>query len=306
MRNRLSLILVLCLAFTTTAFSQTTRPIPSIHQALVISIDGLRPDVLLRANAPTIRRLMHEGSFSFWAQTTDVAITLPSHVSMLTGVTPSRHGVDWNSDKPADQTFYPRSPTLFELAKRAGYTTAMAAGKSKFIILARPGTVDWLDLPSKTKETDQQVADAALNIFNSHHPVIFFVHFPGPDTVGHSVGWGTPDQIAAVEKVDACLSQLLSAYSQAGLADSTLVLLTADHGGSAHNHGANDPRSRYIPWIITGPGIRHDFDLTTVPSLQIHTEDTFATVCFLMGIPFPPDIDGKPIRQILQCEPLAQ
>src|SRR5688572_265896 len=50
-----------------------------------ISIDGLRPDLLLGADAPNIRSLIERGSFTFWAMTTDVAVTLPSHVSMLTG-----------------------------------------------------------------------------------------------------------------------------------------------------------------------------------------------------------------------------
>lgn len=300
MKKRLSLILVLFLTFSAVAPGQTTRPVSAIHQALIVSVDGLRPDVLLRANAPTIRRLMHDGSFTFWAETTDLAITLPSHTSMLTGVTPFRHGIDWNTDKSVNPAEFPRSPTLFELAKRAGYSTALVAGKSKFSILARSGSVDWLGLPGKSRETDQQVITTALDIFKAHHPAILFVHFPGPDAVGHAVGWGTADQLAVVEKIDGFLDQLLSAYAQAGLADSTVVLVTADHGGTVRKHGANDPRSRYIPWIIAGPGIRHDLDLTTISSLRVHIEDTFATVCFLMGIPLPSEIDGKAVKQVVQ------
>ena len=40
------------------------------------------------------RALMHRGSFTMWAQTTAVSVTLPSHVSMLTGVPPSMHGIE--------------------------------------------------------------------------------------------------------------------------------------------------------------------------------------------------------------------
>jgi hypothetical protein len=35
------------------ASGQTTRPIPQIRRVMVVSIDGLRPDVMLRANTPT-------------------------------------------------------------------------------------------------------------------------------------------------------------------------------------------------------------------------------------------------------------
>jgi predicted AlkP superfamily pyrophosphatase or phosphodiesterase len=53
------------------------RPLPAIGRVLLVSIDGLRPDALLRADAPVIRGLMKRGSYTFWAQTTDMAVTLP-------------------------------------------------------------------------------------------------------------------------------------------------------------------------------------------------------------------------------------
>src|SRR5438105_2434135 len=55
------------------------RPIPEIERAVVISIDGCRPDVLLRANTPNVHRLFESGTFTFWARTTEMSITLPSH-----------------------------------------------------------------------------------------------------------------------------------------------------------------------------------------------------------------------------------
>src|SRR5436190_24155017 len=58
------------------------KPVPEIERALLISIDGCRPDLLLRADAPNIRKLMKTGSFHFWARTIPAAITLPSHASM--------------------------------------------------------------------------------------------------------------------------------------------------------------------------------------------------------------------------------
>ncbi len=54
----------------------------------------------LRAEMPNLRGLMKRGAFTFWAETTDVAVTLPSHTSMLTGVTPEKHGIHWNSEDP--------------------------------------------------------------------------------------------------------------------------------------------------------------------------------------------------------------
>ena len=38
--------------------SRTTKPIGAVERVVIISADGLRPDVLLRARSPNIRRLM--------------------------------------------------------------------------------------------------------------------------------------------------------------------------------------------------------------------------------------------------------
>src|SRR5439155_23571961 len=124
-----------------TARAQTTRPLPAADHVLIFSFDGGRPDLLLRANCPAIRSLMAAGCFSFWARTTAMAITLPSHVSMLTGVIPQRHGILWNDDIPLKTPVYPKFPTLFDIAHAAGYSTALVSGKGKFKEFIRPGSV---------------------------------------------------------------------------------------------------------------------------------------------------------------------
>jgi arylsulfatase A-like enzyme len=217
---------------------------------------------------------------------------------MLTGVVPNRHGVTWNGDLPAGQHIYPRFPTLFELAHKQGLTTAMAAGKSKFSALNKPGTIDWCWIAPK-KGTDADVAAHAVEFIAQHQPQVLFVHLPGVDSAGHAKGWGGEAQMAAIAAADKAVGQVLAALDEAKLTDSTFVLVSADHGGAGRTHGANDPRSRHIPWIVRGPGIRQDYDLTLDAKLVINTEDTFATACWLLGIPPEPGIDGKPIKEIL-------
>src|SRR3954463_9769364 len=108
------------------------------ERLVIISIDGARPDLLLRANTPTVHGLIPRSTFTFWARTTPHSITLPSHTSMLTGVVPRKHKIEWNEDLELVHPVYPSYPTLFEVAKRAGYTTGMVASKSKFRVLNKP------------------------------------------------------------------------------------------------------------------------------------------------------------------------
>ena len=300
-------IALLLLAFgPASADSPRSAPPPGarpIHRALLISVDGLRPDVLLRAKAPVLRDLMKRGSFTLWAVTTPAAVTLPSHTSMLTGVSPAKHGIDWNSDLPLAHPVYPAWPTLFELARKAGLTTAMTAGKSKFSVLAKPGTLDWSFVPPTGPQSDSTVADTAVAWIRRHSPQVLFVHLPGVDVAGHARGWGSHEQLAAVAAADRCVGRLLAALRSRRLRDATVILVTADHGGTGNGHGPDDPRSRYIPWIISGPGIRADFDLTTIADLNVRTEDTFATICYLLEIPVPEPIDGRPVMEILDDSP---
>jgi len=294
----LAAILALALAHTSEA-----RPVPAVSRVLIISVDGLRPDLIDLAHATEMQRLMKHGTYTLWARTTDVAVTLPSHVSMLTGVPPSKHGVTWNSHR--DPAVYPLWPTLFEVARASGYTTAMAAGKSKFNALAKPGSLNLAYVPGEAVIPDEAVADTARAWIARLKPQVLFVHLPSVDTVGHEKGWGSRRQLEAVERADRCVGRILEALRHRDLLDSTVVLITADHGGSGKSHGADVPRSHEIPWIVSGPGIMKGHDLHE-DSIAVRTEDTFATICWLLGIQPPKAIDGRPVVEILDTEHHAE
>ena len=293
--SMLLVALLACPAMAAATQPAATQPVMPTR-VMIVSIDGLRPDVALRANMPHLRALMARGSFSFWARTTAVSITLPSHTSMLTGVPPEKHKVTWNNaNDPHPQQPYPAVPTLFELAHQHGYTTAAVAGKVKFTVFDKPGTLDWKFL----KEAgDDEVASMAVAFVREHQPQVLFVHFPDCDRVGHAEGWGCDHQVQTVEHADELLGHVLSALQEERVIDQTLIIVTADHGGQGRTHGPNDPRSRHIPWIAAGPGVKHNYDLNLDERLVINTEDTFATSCEVLGIPLPSDVDGKPVLDI--------
>ncbi len=299
--------------------TKPARPIPEISHVLVIGIDGLRPDRLLMADAPNLRGLMKDGAYSMWAKTTALAVTLPSFTSMMTGTNPRKHKIDWDRDMPLSAPYYPRTPTIFELASNVGYTTAMVSGKSKFCAMNKPGTISYYYYPVVPQEvsaaamnepdtssagkafaavekvSDEKVAEEALKIIAANKPDFMFIHFPQVDAVGHSKGWGSPDQLEQIGKTDALIGGLLAALKTAGIADSTLIIVSADHGGAGTSHGPDDPRSRAIPWIIHGPGVRKNVDLTQMADLDIRTEDTCATACWALGIKCPANFDGHPV-----------
>lgn len=274
-------------------------PRPGVRGALLISVDGLRPDLALKGATPAIHGLMARGSYSFSALTTDMAVTLPSHTSMVTGVPPDSHQVTWNGDPPPGSPTRPAWPTLFELAHAAGYRTGMVAGKSKFVVLDVPGSLDRSFVPVTTVTTDSVVADTALAWIDRDAPAVMFVHLPSVDIAGHTFGWGSDQQMAAIAFADQCIGRMLAALERKHRLESTVVLVTSDHGGSGKSHGAGVPQSLNIPWVVAGPGIRSREDLATDGSRVVHTEDSFATLCFELGLAVPKNVTGRVVDAAL-------
>ncbi len=275
--------------------AKPARPIPAIERVVIIGIDGLRPDQLLLADAPVLRGLLARGAYTMWMQTTALATTLPSFTSMLTGVSPQKHSICWNKLLPLVEPEWSRRPTLFELAKQAGYSTALVAGKAKFSHLNKPGTIDSFFASSEDDYPDEKVAVEAIRVIKTLKPEVLFVHFPGVDSVGHAVGWGTPEQLVAINHVDSQIGRVLAALDGEGLLKGALVMISADHGGAGKTHGPDDPRSRNIPWIAVGPGVKHGYDLTQSRDLVPRIEDICATACHVLGLPQPDYFDGHPV-----------
>ncbi len=256
------------------------------RHVVIISEDGLRPDVLTEDLAPRHTALMAEATVARLARTIPQSDTLPSHASMLSGFGAAQHGLRWNSFQP--DKGYIHVPTIFSIAADAGLATAMIVGKTKLRHIAPTGTVGHFERPSYLCGG---VAGRAASYFTAHTPSILFVHFSDPDEYGHSHGWMSPEYVQAVRNSDRCLGRVLDAIDASGVAAETLVIVTSDHGGHGrhHSHGADD-FNRQIPWIARGPGAEEN----TVIGEPMTTMDTAATVLAALSLPPSPGMQGVP------------
>jgi predicted AlkP superfamily pyrophosphatase or phosphodiesterase len=105
---------------------------------VLISIDGLKPDYILEADKhqlkiPNFRRMLAEGAYAGAVTGVLPTNTYPSHTTMVTGVSPSRHGILNNSPFDPFGTnqggwmWYAediKSLTLWEAVGRAGGVTS--------------------------------------------------------------------------------------------------------------------------------------------------------------------------------------
>lgn len=254
---------------------------------IIVSFDGLRPDAIAPAGAEHITSLAEAGVSAKTAHTIMPSITLPSHSSMLSGVSPAQHGINWNSWDPSRGTI--RVPTLFDEAKKLGLKTAMVVGKEKFKHLARPGTVDQFVYDDGDA---QEIAEAATSVIKASSPNVLFIHFAHADNVGHAEGWMTADQFEAIHEADQGLGVVFQALKNLGLLESTAVIATADHGGSGRGHGDASEESTRIPWLAAGAGIPKERAGGFIEK-PLTTYDTAATAASLLNIPIPASWDGK-------------
>ena len=114
--------------------------VPAIPPNIVlITIDTLRADRIGRGFTPAIDALASTGVRFDNARTT-VPLTLPSHVTIMTGLLPVAHGVRDNGVVFAPQ---PSAPTLARRLREAGYRTGAFVGA--YVLDRRFGLADGFD-----------------------------------------------------------------------------------------------------------------------------------------------------------------
>jgi predicted AlkP superfamily pyrophosphatase or phosphodiesterase len=275
--------------------SRVLAPVTSLtRNVLLVSVDGLRPDAIGEFEAPTLQRLMREGSYSLAARTILPSKTLPSHTSMLSGEPPADHGVFWNNVLTAKEDVV-EFDTIFSVARAHGYRTAAFFSKAKFEPLQRPGTLDYSQAPGGwfgRWSSDRTMADVR-SYLEKERPNLLFIHLSDPDRAGHSSGWMSDAYGRAVQEADDALGALMVAADAAYGKGHYSLLVTADHGGHGYDHGSNDPRDVTIPWIAWGQGVNAGL-LRDVP---IQTFDTAPTVLWLLGLEKPDAWDGSAVTK---------
>jgi len=133
MARRLALALLVLAVLAAGAVAQLATPL-----LLIVSVDGLRPDYVTRADVhalkiPALRRLLKEGAYADGVQGVIPTTTYPSHTTLLTGVWPARHGILANTvfdpERASERAWYwyaedVKVPTLWDAAAAAGWKTA--------------------------------------------------------------------------------------------------------------------------------------------------------------------------------------
>ncbi len=279
---------------------------------LIVTIDTFRADRVGRGLTPVIDGLAARG-LAFTSARTVAPLTLPAHVSLMTGLFPPAHGVRENGTYRFDGTH----PTIARQLREAGYRTA--AFVAAYVLDRRFGLNDGFDVyddqiardPDAVGRLDAErpaniVADRAIAWLRqprgaaaSRAPFFAWIHFYDPH-----VPYNPPAEFlqrahgqpydGEVAFADAQLGRVLQALTDIGAADNTVVLVAGDHGESLGEHGEQthgmllfEPTLR-VPLVVAGPGVPRG-----VREDAVSLVDVAPTLLHLLGPPMPAGMAGS-------------
>ncbi len=262
------LVLLCLLLLTTTLFAQS-RGVPVV----LISIDGLKPDYITQADqhklkVPNLRRILTEGAYAKAVTGVLPTVTYPSHTTMVTGVSPSKHGILYNSPfdpfgkNQSGWMWYAediRALTLWEAVNKAGGITSSvdwpvtvgapikyniaqfwrATTEDDHKLLKALSTPGLLDEAEKTVgrypagyiytiESDTKRAEFSAWIIAHKKPRFHTAYFSVLDEVQHADGPYTKDAYDTIEALDAMIGKVWQAATKAN--KNAVVCVVSDHG----------------------------------------------------------------------------
>lgn len=268
-----------------------------IEHVFVIGVDGQSPDGIRNAKTPVMDNMVQNGAVKWNVRTVLTTASSQNWASMIMGAGPEAHGIidnDWEKDNHSLPSIVIGEegifPTIFGRIREAKPNAEIGA-------VYHWGGFGRL-FEKKVVNYDVKAAneDSATILFTNYirekKPTFGFVHFDHVDHAGHHDGHGSPQYYEAVAKTDSLVGVILKSLDEAGIADKSLVIITADHGGLGKGHGGPTPEQAEIAMILYGRGIKKGYKIEQ----QVYTYDLAATIAYAFHITPPYAWTGRPIK----------
>ena len=276
----------------------TSATFGQINHVVVVGVDGLSPDGVQKAETPNLDRLCQQGAWTFHARGVMPTSSSPNWASMIMGAGPEQHGVtsnDWQPDKfeisPTVKGPGGFFPTIFSVLRGQKPKSVLGVfhdwdGYGRLVEKELVDIIEDLDGPTNTVRR-------AVEFLKNRKPTFTFIHLDHVDHAGHESGHGTPAYYASVEVADKLIGEVGAAIAEAGMKQHTLLLITADHGGTGKGHGGASMVEIEIPWILVGPGVRSGYEINS----PVNTYDTAATIAHVFRLKTPEAWIARPVRE---------
>jgi choline-sulfatase len=279
---------------------------------IMISIDTLRADHLPAwgyrgVETPAIDALRRD-SILYKNAYSQVPLTLPSHVAMLTGLLPADNGVRNNIGYPFDSASHATIPSIL---KEKGYDTGAAV--SAYVLRGSTGLASAFDFYDDAIVARAGVAQGELQrsgdltaaiatkwvATRASKPFFFLLHlfephapYDPPEPFRSRYALKYDGEIATA---DAIVGRFIDNLKRTGIYDRAVIILMSDHGEGLGQHGEPEHgillyrEDIHVPLLVKLPG-RKSAGTTVDDPVQLI--DILPTVAALTGARVPGGIKG--------------
>lgn len=244
---------------------------PAKH-VVVISIDGLPMDYILNRDEygleiPHLAGMLERGSYSYGTVGTFPSVTFPSHVTIVTGARPARHGIRSNvlfAPGAPEQPYWEAKDihvrTLWDAAGAKGLKTAAVfwpvtgGAKIDYLIpqygnsgdsyekqrgaLARVSTPGLIDAVENTYHrlvfpgqlSDEDRTTALCYVVLKEKPSLALLHLSALDHEQHRYGRNSQEAYRKLGQLDRLVGQVVQCTKDSGTYDRTAFFIVSDHG----------------------------------------------------------------------------
>jgi arylsulfatase A-like enzyme len=245
---------------------------------------------------------------------------------MLTGTTPLYHNVHDNVSRRLGNS----NVTLAEILKKNGFVTAAIVGS--FVLDKQFGLEQGFDTyddkvggniddnaSMMTKFHNERIAEDVTGIANTwleenrNEKFFLFLHYFDPHlpfepykqfrfTSLPEIAFAADKYDTEIAYTDHYIGKVIDRLKLLGLYDSTLIILTGDHGESLGQHGEQEHSffiyhsTIHVPLMFKLPRSAKTAKIDEVTGLV----DIVPTICSLLGIAPPPQVQGQDLSVYFQ------
>jgi arylsulfatase A-like enzyme len=286
-----------------------------IRHVILISLDTTRADYFSclgypRPTTPNMDALAEQG-YLFTYTMSPIPFTLPAHTSMLTGTIPPYHGKHDNNTAYFD----PEQETLATILRANGYYTGAFVGAQ---VLNRRfgldrGFDEYYDQMQGAQRKAEEVNQDAFDWLSRQlpgEPVFMFIHYydahdeyNAPEPFGSA--FKDVPYAGEIAYTDYCVGQVVEKLKQLDMYDSSLIIVTGDHGEMLGEHGELThtyfiyQSALHVPMIFKLPESVDQTKIDDVTSIV----DIVPTVCDLLGLEPPKVVHGKNLAGYFRGDP---
>ncbi|RYZ98364.1 MAG: alkaline phosphatase [Sphingobacteriaceae bacterium] len=270
---------------------------PLFEHVIIIGIDGLSSNGLLKADAPVLHRMIAEGAFKQNARTVLPSSSSSNWSAQILGAGPEITGITSNDWKPDAKHMTPvavnkigRSPSIYDILRqqRPQAEQGVVFHWDDYGRLLQKEMVNHYEQAA----TESIAAEKFSEYITAKKPTFALLHLDHVDGAGHGAGHMTPVYLQSIAKADSLIGTVLKAIEQAGMKDNTLVMIVADHGGINKGHGGESDEEINIPVIYYGKGVKKGYKIQQ----PVYQYDVAATVAFVLNLQVPYSWTSRPVK----------